>query len=181
MRRRPGRPLAPALFALAVLCLIAAGVVWRIAHQHASDVEVYFVRFDGTPRRGSLIAVRRLAPPGSVEARLAAALGALLSGPAASGQGGEPQVVTEIPPGTTLLGVRVHEGVAAVNLSNTYTTGGGSTSMLARVWQVVYTATQFPDAQAAQILVDGRRLEALGGEGVPIGAPLRRPAAPPVF
>ncbi|TMI83734.1 MAG: hypothetical protein E6H04_02370 [Bacillati bacterium ANGP1] len=66
-----------------------------------------------------------------------------------------------------------------VNLSETYARGGGSTSMLARVWQVVYTATQFADAPEVQILVDGRRVEALGGEGVMIGSPLRRRATPP--
>lgn len=169
------------MFALVVVVLVAAGIVWWAARERARDVEVYFVRFDTAHHKGSLTAVHRPAPRGPVDTRLAGALGDLLAGPGPSMPGDEPGLVTEIPAGTALLGVRVSGGVVTVNLSNTYATGGGSTSMLARVWQVVYTATQFPEAPAAQILIDGRRVEALGGEGVLIGAPLRRSAAPASF
>jgi germination protein M len=181
-RSGPGRSRrrSPRLMMLAAILLLGAGGLWWGAHQRASEVEVYFVRFDAA-RKGTLAAVRRPAPRGTLETRLAAALGDLIAGPRPSGRGDEPAMVTEIPPGTTLLGVRVSGGIATVNLSKTYAAGGGSTSMLARVWQVVYTATQFPEAPAAQILIDGRRVEALGGEGVLIGAPLRRSAAPPSF
>ena len=178
MRSRPGSWW---VFALAMVVLVAAGTVWWAARERARDVEVYFVRFDAAHHKGSLTAVRRPAPRGPVDTRLARALGDLLAGPGPSGPGDEPGLVTEIPAETALLGVRVDGGIVTVNLSATYATGGGSTSMLARVWQVVYTATQFPEAPAAQILVDGRRAEALGGEGVLIGMPLRRSAAPPSF
>jgi spore germination protein GerM len=166
------------VFALVLVVLVAA---WWATRERARDVEVYFVRFDAAHHKGSLAAVRRPAPRGPVETRLAGALGDLLAGPGLSMAGDEPGLVTEIPAGTTLLGVRVNGGIATVNLSTTYATGGGSTSMLARVWQVVYTATQFPEAPSAQILIDGRRVEGLGGEGVMIGAPLKRSAAPPSF
>ena len=181
---RPGRGRSPRrstwVSVLVAALLVGVGALWWAAHQRASEVEVYFVRFDAA-RKGSLAAVRRPAPPGTPEARLAVALGDLLAGPTLSRRANEPALLTEIPPGTALLGVRVSGGIATVNLSKTYGAGGGSTSMLARVWQVVYTATQFPEAPAAQILIDGRRIEALGGEGVVIGAPLRRSAAPPSF
>lgn len=177
-RRSPRR--SPRVVALIVVLLVVAGALWWAAYQRASEVEVYFVRLDSA-RKGSLAAVRRPAPRGTPETRLAVALGDLLAGPSPSGRRTDPGMITEIPPGTALLGVRVGGGIATVNLSKTYAVGGGSTSMLARVWQVVYTATQFPEASAAQILIDGRRIEALGGEGVLIGAPLRRSAAPPSF
>jgi germination protein M len=181
-RSRPGRlpRRSPRAIVLIVVLLVGAAALWWTAHQRASEVEVYFVRFDAA-RKGSLAAVRRPAPRGTLETRLASALGDLLAGPSPSGRGNERAMITEIPPGTALLGVRVGGGIATVNLSKAYAAGGGSTSMLARVWQVVYTATQFPDAPAAQILIDGHRVEALGGEGVLIGAPLRRSAAPPSF
>lgn len=169
------------VFAFVMVVLVAAGMVWWATRERARDVEVYFVRFDAAHHKGALMAVRRPAPRGPVETRLAGALGDLLAGPGPSMPGDEPGLVTEIPAGTTLLGVRVNGGIVTVNLSTTYATGGGSTSMLARVWQVVYTATQFPDAPSAQILIDGRRVEGLGGEGVMIGAPLKRSAAPPSF
>ena len=161
--------------ALVVLAVVAAVVAWWVVLHRPSEVDVFFVRFEAAGRKASLEAVRRPAPRGSVEARLDAALRVLLAGP------GTRDLVTEIPPGTALLGVRVEAGTATVNFSQSYATGGGSTSMLGRVWQVVYTATQFPATPAVQILIEGHRVEALGGEGVMIGAPLRRPASPPSF
>ncbi|HLW58383.1 MAG TPA: GerMN domain-containing protein [bacterium] len=160
---------------LLLLLLIAVVAVVRVARQRPASVEVYFVRTVGSHHLSGLAAVRRAAPPGPSDVRLDAALRALLRGP------GDPQFHTEIPQGTALLGVHVRGGIATVDLSATFAAGGGSTSMLGRVWQVVYTATQFADAPAAQILIDHKRVEALGGEGIEIGSPLRRPASPPSF
>lgn len=174
-RRRPG------ILVLVVLLLVAGVLVWRTAYQRASGVDVYFIRFDAAHHKGSLVAVRRPAPRGPVEARLRAALRALLDGPGGARQQNGQEVGTEIPVGTALLDAQVSRGIATVNLSRTYASGGGSSSMLARVWQIVYTATQFPDTPAVQILIEGRRTDALGGEGIVIGAPLRRPSEPPVF
>lgn len=179
--RRSRRGTSRPLVLIVLLLLVAAGVAWWVAHQRASTVEVYFVRSDAAHHKGSLAAVHRPASRGPVETRVDAALRSLLDGPDKAGRDGERDLITEIPAGTALLGVQVGGGIVTVNLSKTYATGGGSASMLARVWQVVYTATQFPEAPAAQILVDGRRVEALGGEGVMIGAPLRRQAVPPSF
>ncbi len=183
VRTSRGQPRrrAPRQFVLVVLLLVAGVLVWRVAHQRASGVDVYFVRFDAAHHKGSLAVMRRPAPRGPVDARLTAALRALLEGPGGSGRQDGQALATEIPVGTALLGAGASGGIVTVNLSKTYAAGGGSSSMLARVWQVVYTATQFPDAPAVQILIEGRRVDALGGEGVVIGAPLRRPSAPPSF
>ena len=176
--REPGQFLpqwAGWLLALALLGIAAAVVSqWMAAHRRPAGVEVYFV-VRGTGRTGSLVPVRRPAPAGPTEVRLQAALRALLDGPH------DGRLHTEIPQGTAFLGVAVRDGVVTVDVSPTFASGGGSTSMLGRVWQVVYTATQFPDAPAVQILINGRRVEALGGEGILIGAPLRRPEVPPSF
>lgn len=181
-RARPGgepghSPPRWAWWLLALALLGIAGAVvnqWMVAHRRPAGVEVYFV-VRGTGRSGSLVPVRRPAPAGPTEVRLQAALRALLVGPH------DARLHTEIPQGTALLGVGVRDGVVTVDVSPTFASGGGSTSMLGRVWQVVYTATQFPDAPAVQILINGRRVEALGGEGILIGAPLRRPEVPPSF
>lgn len=170
--RRPRFAWVPALL---VLAAVVAVVAWWAALSRPSEVQVFFVRRDAAHQRGSLQAIRHPAPRGPVASRLDAALRALLAGP------GTRDLFSEIPPGTALLGVRVDGGTATVNFSKAYGEGGGSTSMLGRVWQVVYTATQFPATPAVQILIEGRRVEALGGEGVMIGAPLRRPPSPPSF
>src|SRR5207302_1111820 len=140
--REPGQFLpqwAGWLLALALLGIAAAVVSqWMAAHRRPAGVEVYFV-VRGTGRTGSLVPVRRPAPAGPTEVRLQAALRALLDGPH------DGRLHTEIPQGTALLGVAVRDGVVTVDVSPTFASGGGSTSMLGRVWQVVYTATQFPD------------------------------------
>lgn len=175
-RRRSRKP-----WGVAVALLAAGLLVWWLIHPRPGGVEVYFVRFDAVHHKGALVSVRRPAPGGPIERRLGAALRALLAGPRAGGGGEAPDLTSEIPPGTALLGVRVRSGIVTVDLSKAYAAGGGSTSVLARVWQVVYTATQSPEAPEVQILVDGQRVEGLGGEGVTIGAPLRRPLVPPSF
>jgi spore germination protein GerM len=75
----------------------------------------------------------------------------------------------------------VREGVAYVDLSGAIAAGGGSSSMQGRLWQVVYTATQMPQARQAVLLIDGQERATLGGEGVLIDRPIGRPAAFPRF
>jgi hypothetical protein len=79
-----------------------------------------------------------------------------------------------IPEGTELLGVEVSEGVAYVDLSREFETGGGSLSMMGRVAQVVYTATRVEGVDSVRILLDGSPLDVLGGEGLIIDQPQAR-------
>ncbi len=88
---------------------------------------------------------------------------------------------SEIPPGTRLRRAWIRGGVAYVDLTRDVERGGGSASMIARVYQIVYTATHFRSVHSVQILIEGLPREALGGEGVLIGTPLRRPPRPPEF
>jgi spore germination protein GerM len=140
---------------------------------------VYFVHWDEKCNAGRLAPGLRVIRGRTPTERLAHALRFLLAGPGPE----EHQMgyVSEIPPGTRLLDVRVERGIAYVNLSREFERGGGSASMLARIHQIVYTATRVRGVEAVQILLEGRLREALGGEGVFIGSPLRRPPRPPAF
>lgn len=175
-RRSRGRRAA---WLLVLAALAAAVVASRLGPSRAQGVEVFYVRYDPATHTGALVTVRRPVAPGAPDARLETALRALLAGPTPDER--RRGIVSEIPPGTALRSVRVQGGIAVVDLTSSFARGGGSTSMQARVWQVVYTGTQSRAASGVQILLDGRRVEALGGEGVLIGTPLRRPAAPPTF
>jgi spore germination protein GerM len=81
---------------------------------------------------------------------------------------------TTIPKGTKLLGLKADNNEVHVNLSEDFTSGGGSASMVGRVGQVVYTATALNPNAKVYIEVDGKPLEVLGGEGVEIQQPLTR-------
>lgn len=160
-----------------VLAAAAAAVWWTQLRPREARVTVYFVgQADGS---GTLVAVERTVTARGAEALLRAAFDALLAGPTPAERARG--LTTEIPAGTRLLGLRVHEGTAVVDLSGELASGGGSSSMQARVWQIVYTATQRSAASQVRILLDGRETAALGGEGVLIDRPLGRPGAFPRF
>ena len=74
---------------------------------------------------------------------------------------------TAIPEGTELHGVEINDDEATVDLSSQFQSGGGSLSMQLRVAQVVFTATQFEGVETVTILLDGDRVDGIGGEGVP--------------
>jgi spore germination protein GerM len=81
---------------------------------------------------------------------------------------------TTIPQGTQLLGLKAENNDVHVNLSENFTSGGGSTSMIGRVGQIVYTATSLNPKAQVYIEVNGKPLEVLGGEGVELEQPLTR-------
>ena len=90
----------------------------------------------------------------------------LLDGPTPAEGAGTPSITTAIPAGTELLGLAVANGVATVDLSSEFASGGGSLSMLARVAQVVYTLTQFPTVDEVAFEIEGVPTTVLGGEGL---------------
>jgi len=99
---------------------------------------------------------------------LKTAFNSLLAGP----QKGE--VTTTIPAGTKLRDVEVQPDGVHVDLSEEFTTGGGSAAMTGRVAQVVYTATSLDPTTKVWIEVEGKLLEVLGGEGLELEQPLTR-------
>ena len=134
--------------------------------QESSSVAVYFLRGENvSPVRRTIAATPAVAR---------AALTELLAGPteeeAASG------LASAIPAGTSLRDVSVSGGVATVDLDGTFDDGGGSASMLGRVAQVVATLTRFPTVDRVAFRIDGRPVEAIGGEGVVVDPPVGRGA-----
>lgn len=79
-----------------------------------------------------------------------------------------------IPEGTKLRGVTIQNDGIHVNLSQEFTTGGGSASMSSRLAQVLYTATTLEPNAKVWIAVESKQLEVLGGEGLLLEQPLTR-------
>jgi len=101
-----------------------------------------------------------------------AAMESLLAGPSTQEQAAA--VGSQIPAGTQLLGLSVDSGIATVDLTSEFESGGGSASMNMRIAQIVYTLTQFPTVKGVLFQLDGQPVDVLGGEGVIVDHPVTR-------
>lgn len=102
----------------------------------------------------------------------ATAVRALLAGPTAAER--QTGLSTAVPAGTRLRSLSIANGLATVDLSGTFASGGGSFSMGARVAQLVTTLTQFPTVTQVRLWLDGRPATTLGGEGLVVDRPFTR-------
>ena len=121
-------------------------------------------------RDNGLIAVRRSHPPTQLVAT--AAVKALLDGPTAEERSAG--LASAVPDGTRLLGIAIHNGLATVDLTSEYQSGGGALSMQTRLGQVVYTLTQFPTVQRVRFRLDGSPVNVFSSEGIVLDHPVGR-------
>jgi hypothetical protein len=125
---------------------------------------------EGRPGVEGLVPTLRVVPRTQGVAR--AAIEALLdSGPIREDYS---QISTAIPAGTRLLGISIKDGVATVDLSREFESGGGSAGQRYRLGQVVYTVTQFPTVRAVLFQVEGRTVTTFGSEGIILDGPQAR-------
>ena len=109
-----------------------------------------------------------LEAPDQPEAILTAAFNRLFAGPNNS------TAFSAIPEGTKLQALTVENNGIYIDLSEEFTSGGGSASMISRLGQVIYTASSLkPDAKV-WIFVGGKPLQMLGGEGLEVAQPTTR-------
>jgi spore germination protein GerM len=101
-----------------------------------------------------------------------AAVSALLAGPTPAER--TAGIATAVPAGTRLLGISINQGVATVDLTSGYQSGGGSLSMQLRLAQVVYTLTQFPTVKTVRFALDGAPVNVFSGEGIVLDHPAGR-------
>jgi sporulation and spore germination protein/immunoglobulin-like protein involved in spore germination len=133
-------------------------------------VRTYFY-LGGEPRSAGLVPLLREVP--ATKAVATAAMNALLAGPT-SAESGERTITSAIPAGSSLLGLTVSDGVATVDLSSEFASGGGSASAIIRLGQVVYTLTQFPTVTSVLFEIDGQVVTVFGSEGVVLDGPVGR-------
>ena len=79
---------------------------------------------------------------------------------------------TAIPAGTRFLDLNIADGVARVDLSREFESGGGTLSVTMRLAQVACTLDQFDTVDGVRFLLDGKLLDVFSGDGIVIDHPV---------
>lgn len=138
------------------------------------SVTLYFTRVQDDGRIVNQKIVRSV---NYSESPLVSSIKALLKGP--DGNELSQGLVSMIPAGTSLLSAWVQESVAYLNFSEGFQFNPlGGDGLRAQLRQVVWAATEFPTVKAVQILIEGKKVEFLGGDNVAVGKPLTRSNLP---
>jgi spore germination protein GerM len=128
-------------------------------------LKLYFSNVDGK----ALMPEERRIKKGPLEAKVKEAIEALIKGP----QSG---LAHTIPEGTRLLSIEINGATARVNFNKAISDNhpGGSSGELQTIYSVVNTvALNFPEIDAVQILVEGKKRETLAGHII-----INRPLGP---
>jgi hypothetical protein len=125
-----------------------------------TTIRAYFFLGSSTHDAG-LVPVLREIP--KTQAVGAAAMNALLAGPNEAEMAARPAMYTTVPEGTRFLGLTIDDGVATVDLSREFESGGGSAAVLGRLAQVVYT-DPVPDGRHRDLRLDGEAVTVFSGE-----------------
>ena len=95
---------------------------------------------------------------------------ALLAGPtpqeSAAGLG------TAIPAGTRFIDLNIADGVARVDLSREFESGGGTLSLTMRLAQVACTLDRFDTVDGVRFLLDGTLVDVFSGDGIVVDHPV---------
>ena len=139
---------------------------------------VFFVRVEN---EGADLLLTRVSRTFSVSnTPLLDSLNALLAGPTA--EEAARGMVSFIPPAARILSVRVEghalgiagQDTAYINFNEYFQYNiGGSEGLMSQIKQIVWTATEFPNVNDVQILIEGNRIDFLHG-GIRIGSPIGR-------
>ncbi len=131
---------------------------------------LFFLSVDAN---GNILMKGVIRPIPQSDSPLRDALETLLKGP--TSQEINLGLLTMIPSGTTLRGVTVRGDMAYVDFNESFRFNAlGIEAMKAQLRQVVYAATEFPTVKKVQFLIDGKKVDYLGPEGVSIKDPLSR-------
>jgi spore germination protein GerM len=99
-----------------------------------------------------------------------AAIEQLLAGPTA----GESAAgySTQIPDGTRLRGLTINDGIAVVDLSREFESGGGTLGLTLRLAQVACTLDAFPTVDGVRFALDGEVIDVFSGDGLVVDEPV---------
>lgn len=81
---------------------------------------------------------------------------------------------SEIPKGTRLLSVANRDNTIRINLSQQFSSGGGSNSMQQRLAELTQTVLAVEKVKPVYVDIEGQELQVLGGEGVMVNEPINK-------
>ncbi len=135
-----------------------------------ATARLFFIRVSD---EGKISIKSVLRPVPSSGSPLTTSIRALLEGPRPNELSND--VLSLIPEDSQLIGARIEGGVAFLDFNEQFRFNAlGIEGYKSQVEQIVYTATEFPTVRKVQFLVEGQRIEYLGGEGFWVGGPLGR-------
>lgn len=132
-----------------------------------SKVKVYFIKSNSPDDINFTPVIRKIS---SDDSPIDAGLKELFLGPTKKEQ--LRGIMTEIPEGTRLVNVEASQDEISVNLSSQFVTGGGAATMQLRYLQLYKTLAGIAPNKKVYLLVDGKNLKTIGGEGLEITQPI---------
>lgn len=165
------------IIALIGVIVLTSVAFWVIKSQKLTDknsVNVYFVKssFIANNQQAylSLTPVRRKISP--EQSRISTAITELLKGPSKKEK--KEGFYTEIPLATKLIAIKESHESVIIDLSKDFESGGGSTSMIMRLKQLVNTALDAAKDKPVYLELNDKKIDFIGGEGVIVSQPLSR-------
>ena len=132
------------------------------------SAKIYLVKIDSDGKLVRKPVMRQLV---KTDSPLTDAINSLLQGPTT--EEAKQGFRSFIPPYTKLLSIEVKNGVAEVNKSEDFQFNQyGIEAYQAQLEQIVFTACEFSTVSSVQFLINGKKKEYLGAEGIWIGSPL---------
>lgn len=140
-------------------------------------VKLYFVKYIERLDKLKLVYVERTIP--KTDAPLMDTMKLLLKGPT---QAEEAKGISSVfPAGVKIRDIRVKNGIAYIDFNSVIEMGVGIPMLQARLYQIVYTATQFPTVKKVRLLINGKKKDTFSVEGLSIKYPLGRLETEPIF
>ena len=140
-----------------------------IFDSNSQEIKVYFTR-SKSPGEIALVPVaRKISKDDSL---VYASVKELFLGPTKSEE--LKKIMTEIPLGTRLINIEESGDEIHLNISSQYTVGGGSATMQLRYLQIYKTLKKIAPFKEVYLLVDGKPVKTIGGEGLEVTQPLTK-------
>jgi|GEM_PF-3191479 len=143
----------------------------------SKKVSLYFVKYIEKSDQLELVPVTRQLKPTNTP--LFDTLQLLLKGP--TQMEADRGISSVFPANVKIRSVRVSNGIAYIDFNSDIETGVGIPMLQARLYQIIYTATQFSTVDKVRILINGRAKDTFSSEGLSIKHPLPRLKEKPIF